>query len=589
MNAWRRVIALAVALATLAAVPMLAAPWDEDEVFLVGAVRGTSPWMNTRFDAYRFSSGEPAEVAARVASGVFPWYVAPDFKYALFRPLTSALLWVDATVFGDHRVGFQLHALAWHAALVVAAGLMLRRAIPGRVGQAALLLFAVSVVHTTPTAWLTARHVLVATVPVLFGLVAHVRLREDGWRPGLPLSVAAFAVGLLGSEAAAQALAFVVAYEVAGRPGRSVRQMLEGLAPAAAVVGAYAVLYVALGRGHAYGSALLESVSGLLTTGLPRLAVHAAVLLGLSVRPDNAWGYDALRPTMLVALPLVLLAPRAVRALVPEERRGVTWLALGSVLALVPVLGAPLESRVLVAPSLGAAAVVAALLRAGIVALRERLSSVWGRVLVALGAAPVLLVHAVIGPVELPQHYLAMSRARERRLGAFLRATPPDRGGRDVLVIGAPHFLYGQLGGYLRARMNGTGVASATGAAGRWVPVADANCAHRVARTGPDRVEIEPLCPDRFFPYGRLERGDEVKQLRWTVRVVEGHPRARFEVRFAGPIEEAGVSFVAFEGFVDRELPLPALGEVRLVPQPAPPELNAIDPATAWLHARFEP
>ena len=146
---WRTLVVVAVVLATVSALPMLAAPWDEDEVFLVGAVQGTSPWMNSRFDAYRFSSGDEKEVAQLVASGAMPWYTAPDFKYALYRPLTSALLWIDSLAFGDRRLGYQLDAMFWHALLVIAAATVLARAAPGRAGQGALLLFATSVTHTT--------------------------------------------------------------------------------------------------------------------------------------------------------------------------------------------------------------------------------------------------------------------------------------------------------------------------------------------------------------------------------------------------------------------------------------------------------
>ncbi len=564
---WRRVAALAVALATLAAAPMSFAPWDEDEVFLVGAVRGTSPWMNSALDAYRFSSGDPSAVAARVSEGIFPWYIAADFKYALFRPLTSALLWLDATLFGDNRLGFQLDALAWHAALIAAAALVLRRAIPGRAGQGALLLFAASVVHTTPTGWLTARHVLVAGVPAFFGLVAHRRWREDRWRAGLPLSIVCFSLALLGSEAGAQVLAYVVAYELCRRevPWRA---RARGLVPLAGVVVAYALLYRALGRGHDYASATA------LVTGIPRLFVHAFVVLGVSVRPDNPWGYDALRATMLVVVPLAFLGPGAIRRLDPIERRGALWLSLGALLSIVPVVGTPLESRVLVAPSLGAAVIVAVVLRDGLVRARQRTAGP----LVILGSATIAFVHVVLAPVELPQHYLAMSRARDRRFGTFVRATRADAAGLDHFVVGSPHFLYGQLGGYLRGRM--TGVQSRS-----WVPLADANCAHTLRRTAPERVEITYRCPSGFFPYGRLERGDEVKQVDWTVRVLG---EDRFEVVFPRPIEDLPVVFVTFEGFTDRRVALPSVGEAIDLPQPAPPELYALDGPTQWLHAHFE-
>lgn len=574
---WPRTVALAVALATLAAIPMLTAPWDEDEVFLVGAVSGTSPWMNSRFDAYRFSSGEPSAVAALIAKGSMPWYTAPDFKYALYRPLTSALLWLDSIAFGNTRLGYQLDALLMHALLVVAAGLLLRRVMSGNVGKGALLLFATSVVHTTATGWLTARHVLVAAVPALFGLVAHLRWREDRRRSGLPLAMALFAIALFASESGTQMLAYVVAYELCRRD-EPMTARAKAIAPYVALVASYALVYKMLGRGHDYGTAF-SGVRAFFTGGLPRIALHASVLLGVSVRPDNPWGFYALRWTIVAALPAIVLAAPAIRRLDEREgRRGAAWLTLGAMGALVPVMGAPLESRVLVPSSLGAAALIAAVLAAGIRSARGTRHVM--RFVFIGGAALLAIVHVVIVPLELPQHYLAMVHGRERRLGTFLRAGRGDLADTDVLVVGAPHFLFGQLGGYLRERVTGQ-------RARHWVAIADANCAHRLWRASAERVVIEPMCREGFFPYGMLEVGDGGRQLDWTVRVVERHPHARIEVAFDRPIEETAARFVTFDGFADRVVTLPAVGEEIQLPEPASWDANGVDGPSRWMHVTF--
>ena len=86
----------------------------------------------------------------------------------------------------------------------------------------------------------------------------------------------------------------------------------------------------------------------------------------------------------------------------------------------------------------------------------------------------------------------------------------------------------------------------------------------------------------------RLDAGDEVKQLDWTIRVVEGHPKNVFEVRFSRAIEALPVAIVTFDGFTDRLVPMPAVGEAMVLKQPAPPELYALDAPTQWLHAHFE-
>lgn len=569
---------LAAGLATLAALPMFRAPWEEDETFLVGAVQGTSPWMNGPFDAYRFSSGREADVAALAQKGAFPWYIASDFKYALLRPGTSALLGLDAWLFGDHRWGYQLHALLWLVALVVGAGFILRRAMPSREGLGALLLFATSAVHASPTGWLSARHMLVATVPMFLGIAAHVRHREEGWRPGQWLAPALFALGLLGSESGAQSLGYVFAYELLRRQD-PVRLRAKALVPVALVVALYAALYVSLGRGHPYGATLADPVA-LITRGVPRILVHAAVLLGASLRPGNPWGYAALRANMLVVIPIGLMAVPALRALDDRSRKGATWIVLGALLALIPVMGTPLESRVLVPSSLGGAALVASVISLGIRTLRDTSREMPLRALFVAGGGAVALVHVVVGPMELPRHYMAMGQQRQERFMAFVNNGRASDAERSVLVIGAPHFLYGQLGGYLRAQRTHK-------PSGRWVPLADAACGHRVTRTGPERIEIEPTCPGA--PYGRLQTGETFRQLDWSIRVTGGFPATRFEVIFDQPVEQAPVTFVAFDGFVDKPVLLPTVGHSLTLAEPAPPSLYGIDAATLWLHQHFGP
>ena len=212
---------------------------------------------------------------------------------------------------------------------------------------------------------------------------------------------------------------------------------------------------------------------------------------------------------MLVVVPIVFMAVPALRALEANARKGVTWLMLGALLALVPVMGTH--------KSVGTGAFEPwccgprrpACSRLAWV--RSAPQSLPLRVLFVAGAGAVALVHVVIGPMELPQHYMAMRQQRQERFMGFVNNGRPSDAERDVLVIGAPHFLYGQLGGYLREQRTHQG-------AKRWVAVADASCGHRVTRTGPERIGIEPTCAGA--PYGRWQTGA------FAVRA-SSHPVAR--------------------------------------------------------------
>jgi len=119
-------------------------------------------------------------------------------------------------------------------------------------GALALWIFAVAPAHMQPYGWIASRHMLVAGVPAMFGVLAHVRAREEGWRPGRWVAPLAVGVGLLGGEAALGGLALWIAYDLAGpsTPGAWRARLLAAL-PAVAVAAAYLALYTWFGGGTA--------------------------------------------------------------------------------------------------------------------------------------------------------------------------------------------------------------------------------------------------------------------------------------------------------------------------------------------------
>ena len=151
------VVTLALALAALLCLPALSIPFDADEHLVLSGVGGDGPWMGTTFDLYRFSSGEPGEVRARVAAGTMPWFTSPEFRYALWRPLSSALLAADWHLFGAERLGYQLHSVLWWLLLVGVAAALLLRLLRWHLAVTALLAFVCCSFHAEPIGWLTAR------------------------------------------------------------------------------------------------------------------------------------------------------------------------------------------------------------------------------------------------------------------------------------------------------------------------------------------------------------------------------------------------------------------------------------------------
>src|SRR5262249_41223914 len=152
---------------------------DDYSILLVQ--EGIIPGLHRRADVYHFLDGDPATTRRFYEHGPFPWWTLPELKLSFLRPLSGALLVADDRIFRHHPVGWHLHSLAWYFLLVVAAGLVLRRALAGRALVLALALFAVNDSHAMALAWIANRHSAVAVALALLGLWAHLRWREARW------------------------------------------------------------------------------------------------------------------------------------------------------------------------------------------------------------------------------------------------------------------------------------------------------------------------------------------------------------------------------------------------------------------------
>jgi hypothetical protein len=243
----RRAAMLAVSVATLLALPSLCIGVFMDDYAHLAILEGY-PMVGKPFDLFTFAPGDAERLRPFMERGPFPWWTYPEARFSFFRPLSSALAVFDHAVFGRHFVWWHVHSILWYAVTVFAAGLVLRRALPAPTAAAALLLFAIDDVHWMPAAWLANRNSLVSAAPSLLGLYAHLRWRQDGWRPGLVLSLAGYGAGLLGGETALAAPAYALAYEACAGPGVA-RQRVRAIMPAALLVFVYLLLYKFYGYG----------------------------------------------------------------------------------------------------------------------------------------------------------------------------------------------------------------------------------------------------------------------------------------------------------------------------------------------------
>ncbi|MGV3624198.1 MAG: hypothetical protein ACO1OB_25495 [Archangium sp.] len=244
-----------VAVAFLIALPSLPVGLMMDDFTQRAFVKGepiSRPW----WDLYNLVPGEPAEMAWFLEHGPFPWFSLPDVKLHFFRPLSSALTVFDTLVFKDAVWLAHLHSVLWYVALAAVAGALYRRLIPA-LALLAGLLFAIDDGHAMPVIWLANRNAVVAVTFAWLGLWAHLRWREDTWKPGLPLSVLAYVFALLAGETAIAALGYLVAYELVGRRDEW-RARVMALLPAAALVLGFSLLYRVLGMGSANSATYVD-------------------------------------------------------------------------------------------------------------------------------------------------------------------------------------------------------------------------------------------------------------------------------------------------------------------------------------------
>jgi hypothetical protein len=469
---------LAYALALVLGLATIVIGFYSDDWALIAMLERKVHLHSSPLDLYRFGTGDPAETRELVVRGPWPWWSLPELRLHFFRPLASALFSLDHALFGTAPLGWHLHAVLWWLVFVAAARAVYRRTLPAAAAGVALVAFVLDDAHVQPIGWLSCRHMLIGATPALLGLVAHLRWREDGFRPGRALALVGLGVGLLGSEAALGIVGYFVAYELVGRRD-ALRTKLAALVPPLALCLAYVVGYKALGFGASGSGMYIEPFAdplGFTAMSLTRIPILAGDLL-FTVPADfsNVLGSP---PFVVIGLAALAAAAWLVRgawaSLSEAERRTVLWLGMGA-LAGIPVglSGFP-GSRVLLLPSVGAFGVLGLLVERTLLAAR--------RAPVAAGAFVVL--HGVFGPLLFATGvamHARMARATERA-NETLSIAPPLPKRVYVLVASDPMAAF-----YASAVRLVRGPRDYSA----WSILSMSKRVHRVTRTGESSVRLE--------------------------------------------------------------------------------------------------
>jgi hypothetical protein len=504
----RRPIWLALAVAAVLSIQLVPqSAFYGDDYIQLGILEETTEGISAGpLDLYGFMDGSAESVRKSMKSGPIPWFVHPRFKVNFFRPVSSALLVIDHKIFGLRPWGYRIQAILWYLLIVALYATWLRRLMPAAAGESsdaeasrgalgsaallALIIFAVSDSHWVNVAWTAGRWVLVTTALALAGCIAHLRWRQEGWRPGLFLSLILLVLGFLAGELTLAVLAFPVAFEIVA-PKAKIGERVRGLAPLALVTGVYLVVYKLLGRGAYGGAEYLDPSSdpfGYLVE-LPgkMLAMFGEIFLWI---PAGWWNTDSLQAYSVAAgagglvLMALLLAP-VFREAKTELRVLLGRLALGTVGSMLPLAAGTPGGRNLIVPFIGAALVTGIALHYWWTTLRSRGDVLrWFATMVCLGIGFIHLALApyrwVTGPIQLRQN--------AERLAGLVRSTPfVDEGLPDQrTVFLTVHFAVCWNGHFLR-RLERLPMPE------RWWMLSAANAEHHYHRAAPDRLVLETV------------------------------------------------------------------------------------------------
>jgi hypothetical protein len=558
----------------------LTTPLVADDFAQRAMLHGRYPVPRCPLDLYNFANGSTQETQALMDGGSLPWWSHPHVKYSMLRPLSSALLWLDDALLGGSSFAAHVHSLLWWIAAAGAVVWLFRSMLPARVAGLSTLLFVLNEAHTWPVVWLANRNALVSLVFGALALRAYGQWRERKSLRDAVVAGAAFGLSCLGGEMGLCFGGYVVSYEVVAARERLGRRA-AGLVPALVPFLVYSVVYRALNRG-AFGSdvyidPISEPGAYVRAAGPRMLALLSDLLAGA---PAEQWGEHAsigsmLRVVVPAAAVVVVAFVWSVRQLDRRAAAHAGWLALGSPLAILPILASFVTVRLLLPAAIGACVAFAVVIEGAWGAARKRggatIQVVARWLLVAIGMA-VAYVHAVLA-ARRSQHELDFWKRFYDALETGTASAPLDRArladSTVVLLTAAdPHTLL-----YAPAVWQTSGLPRPQ----TWRVLSMAPGPHVVARVADDTLELSPLDGElltlNFETLFRSVRtpmhtGDVVHVQGMTATVLEmgavGPKVVRF--RFDRSLDAPTMTVLVVEGAELHRFHVPPVGAADIIP-----------------------
>lgn len=443
-----------------------------DDIAQIAMLEGRYPVERSPLNLFSLSDGSVEEGRKLIDVGYYPWWSDPEMRLSMLRPLASALIWLDHTLFGHAPLLYHVHSMLWWVAMLVLVAVLFHRLLPPTVAVLAFALLSLDEGHGVAVGWLANRCALISAVFSLLGFLSYLRFRQGaGVAAGEPAAFRWhvwtiafwFALALAAGEYAVCIYGYVVAYECLC-VRESFRTRVRRTWPIYAPAVAFVVLRGLLGVGIAKSAVYLDVTGHPLESAWMMMQRFPALVadLVLSVRGEywtfgfpwtyqlvvNGWvGAEWLRspePFRVVHVAigvgaLALFAGLFFRLARTGRYRSAGFLALGSLLSLGPVLASFPSSRLLLLPLVGACPVLAAFVVEQFGgAVRGGLRRVGG--IVGLLVAIVLLtIHGGWAAWSSYQHQALLRHDSEVITAADLhvRFDERDLEQKDVLILAA--------------------------------------------------------------------------------------------------------------------------------------------------------
>ncbi len=571
-HAW----ALVVALALLLHAPALSWGFFVDDYSHQLILHGTGEHPSMRpWSVYDFGTLEQFSATTGDESA-FPFFTSRDWKVRFFRPLTSCVLWLEATVFGDQAFGYHVVGLVlaglW---LILAWRLWLALGLPPRAALLALVFLGLEDGKVTPVGWIANLNSLLEALFTTATVLVLVRAprRTSAWLAAFALALGA----VLAKESGVAALTLmpiVLWWRTRGSGASSTEgehqpvptwKLLTPLLTAA--------LYVVFLAAAGYGARSVFYPTPWNEPGafLARLAVVVPTgLLAMCgpFAPDVLTDAPGLAP-LAVAVSLALVVPLALLIRrVAGAHPAAPLLAVWTLVTLLPRAGATPSDRLVIVSMVGAAGLLGLFVHGAFARPGKRLVR-------GVGWTVFVLAGPLSGLALLARGFQMKSLADEFRASIVsAEVGPRDEGRRDVVLL--------QSASQMQTLMPLTAWIALTGDREvRFWPLQIGRRGLVWRRIDAQTFDLEstdrPFFTNAFEGVFRSADESDPVGRTWSTSVFTAEVLARdatgvrsLRFRFEDELERPGLHFLTWRDGAFRQVSPPAVGAERILAEVAP-------------------